>query len=179
MQVINYISNIAMPLILLIILMHGLIEKQKVFDLFLEGASEGIKITLRIFPTLIGLFVAISMLKDSGIIDFITNLLSPGLDLINFPKEIMPLALLRPISGNASIAIATNIMKTFGVDSNLGIIAATLMGATETTIYTIAVYTSSVKITKTRFVLIAGLLADIAGILTSVAVCRFLSNGFS
>lgn len=94
--------------------------------------------------------------------------------MINFPKEIMPLAMLRPISGNASIAVATDIMKNFGVDSNLGLMAAVIMGSTETTVYTIAVYTSSVKINKTRFVLVAALLADIAGMLASVAVCRLL-----
>ena len=87
----------------------------------------------------------------------------------------MPLALLRPISGSSSIAVATDIMKNFGVDSQIGIMAAVIMGATETTLYTIAVYSSSVKIKKTRFVLIAALTADIVGIITSIIVCRFLS----
>ena len=162
MQAINFLSNIAMPLIIFIILMYGMSERKKVFALFLEGASEGIKITLNIFPTLVGLFVAISLLKNSGVIDFFVNILSPALKVINFPKEVMPLALLRPISGNASIAIATGIMKTFGVDSKIGLMAATIMGSTETTVYTIAVYTSSIKVNKTRFVLLCALLADIA-----------------
>ena len=174
MQIANFLSNIAMPLIIFLILMHGLIERKKIFDTFLEGASEGIKITFKIFPTLVGLFVSISLLRGSGLIDFLVNIVSPVLKFINFPKEIMPLALLRPISGNASIAIATDIMKNFGVDSKIGIMAATIMGSTETTIYTIAVYTSSIKVTKTRFVLLAALLADIAGILTSVAICRIM-----
>ena len=87
----------------------------------------------------------------------------------------MPLALLRPISGSSSIAVATDIMKNFGVDSQIGIMAAVIMGATETTLYTIAVYSSSVKIKKTRFVLIAALTADIVGIITSIIICRFLS----
>ena len=87
----------------------------------------------------------------------------------------MPLAMLRPISGSSSIAIATDIMKNYGVDSNLGIIASTIMGSTETTLYTIAIYSSSVKIKKTRFVLLAALVADVVGILVSVVVCRFLS----
>ncbi len=179
MQLINYLSNVAMPLIIFIILMHGMLERKKVFDLFLEGASEGLKITLKIFPTLVGLFVAISLLKNSGLIDFMVNIISPALKVINFPKEIMPLALLRPISGNASIAIATNIMKSFGVDSNIGLMAATIMGSTETTVYTIAIYTSSVKVTKTRFVLLAALMADIAGIVASVVICRMMSYDFS
>lgn len=179
MQIVNYLSNIAMPLIIFIILMYGLIERKKVFDVFLEGASDGIKITLNIFPTLVGLFIAISLLRSSGVIDFVVNVVSPILKLINFPKEVMPLALLRPISGNASIAVATDIIKNFGVDSKIGLMAATIMGSTETTIYTIAVYTSSIKVNKTRFILIASLMADIAGILTSVAICRIMSNDFS
>ena len=174
MKEINFLSNIAMPIIIFLILMHALVERKKVFDIFLEGASEGIKITMKIFPTLVGLFVSISLLRGSGLIDFLVNILSPLLKFINFPKEVMPLAILRPISGNASIAIATDIMKTFGVDSKIGLIAATIMGSTETTIYTIAVYTSSIKVTKTRFILIAALLADVAGILTSVAICRMM-----
>lgn len=175
MEMINFISNLAMPFIILLIVAYGLIEKKKVFDVFLDGAKEGLSIVLSIFPTLVGLFVAIGALRSSGIIDLIVNFLSPVLEIIKFPSEIMPLALLRPISGSSSIAIATDIMKNYGVDSNLGMIASTIMGSTETTLYTIAVYTSCVKIKKTRFVLVASLIADFVGILVSVAVCRFLS----
>ena len=103
------------------------------------------------------------------------NFLTPFLNFINFPTEILPLALIRPISGSSSIAVATDIMKNFGVDSNIGLIASVIMGSTETTVYTIAVYTSSVGIKKTRFVLWAALIADFVGIITSVIVCRFLS----
>ena len=97
---------------------------------------------------------------------------------MQFPTEILPLALIRPISGSSSIAVATDIMKTYGVDSNLGFIASVIMGSTETTIYTIAVYTSAVGVKKTRFVLAAALIADLVGILTSVVICRFLSWSF-
>ena len=175
MEMINFISNLAMPFIILLIVAYGLIGKKKVFDVFLDGAKEGLSIVLSIFPTLVGLFVAIGALRSSGIIDLIVNFLSPVLEIIKFPSEIMPLALLRPISGSSSIAIATDIMKNYGVDSNLGMIASTIMGSTETTLYTIAVYTSCVKIKKTRFVLVASLIADFVGILVSVVVCRFLS----
>ncbi|MBS5857756.1 MAG: spore maturation protein [Clostridia bacterium] len=175
MNVLNYISNLAMPLIILIIVFYSLIERKKAFDIFLDGAKDGLNIVLNIFPTLIGLFVAVGALRSSGILDLIINFITPILDILNFPSEIMPLAILRPISGSSSIAIATDIMKNFGVDSNIGIIAATIMGSTETTLYTIAVYTSSVKIKKTRFVLWAALTADIVGMLASVAICRMMS----
>ena len=168
MNIINFLSNLAMPLIILLIVIYGLFQKIKVFDLFLDGAKEGIQILISIFPTLIGLFVAIGALRSSGILDFIINLLSPILDIFNFPTEIMPLALIRPISGSGSIAVATDIMKTYGVDSNIGLMSAVIMGSTETTVYTIAVYSSSVGIKNTRFVLYASLLADLLGILVSV-----------
>ena len=179
MQFLNFVSNLAMPLIILIIVIYGLKEKRKVFDDFLDGAKEGIGIVLSIFPTLIGLFVAIGALRSSGILDIIIRILNSILSMINFPTELMPLAMLRPISGSSSIAVAVDIMKQFGVDSNLGIIASVIMGSTETTLYTIAVYTSSVGIKKTRFVLFASLIADVVGMLVSVVICRFLSMSFS
>ena len=175
MKLINYISSAAMPMVILIILLYGITEKQKVFDLFVDGAKSGLKIVLKIFPTLIGLFVAIGALRSSGIIDLIINILMPILNLLKIPSEIMPLAMLRPVSGSASMAIATDIMKNFGVDSNIGVLASVIMGSTETTLYTIAVYSSAVGIKKTRFVLFAALCADVAGILASVVICRILS----
>lgn len=174
MQIINFISSLAMPLIILIIVIYGLVEKIKVFDVFLEGAREGIDVVISIFPTLIGLFVAIGALRSSGILDFIISMLFPILNKISFPTEIMPLALIRPISGSGAIAVATDIMRVYGVDSKVGIMAAIIMGSTETTFYTIAVYTASVGIKNTRFVLVASLIADFVGIVTSVIVCNMM-----
>lgn len=174
MNIINYISTLAVPIIILFIILYAVKEKIEIFDLFLKGATEGIEITLKIFPTLIGLFLAIGMLNSSGILDFTTMIISPVLNLIGFPKEIVPLAILRPISGSASMAIATNIIKQNGVDSFIGILAAVIMGSTETTLYTIAVYTSSVKIKDTRGIIIACLAADITGIVVSFLVCKLI-----
>lgn len=175
MSFINYISNIAVPATILIIIVYGLIEKKQVFDIFLDGAKEGLQIVVNIFPTLLGLFLSINVLRASGIIDVITKILLPFLNLLKIPSEILPLALLRPISGSASMAVATDIMNSYGVDSLIGLICSTIMGSTETTLYTIALYTSAVKIKKTRFVLIAALLADFAGMVTSVVFWRIMS----
>lgn len=175
MQIINYISNIAMPFMLGFIIINGLRDKIAVFDIFLKGAKDGLKIIISIFPTLIGLFLAISMLRNSGIIEFIIQIISPILNFIKFPDEIVPLAVLRPISGSASMAIATDIMNSYGVDSFIGKTASVIMGSTETTLYTIAIYTGALKIKDTRKILIAALAADITGMLVSVAICRFLS----
>lgn len=175
MKLVNFISNLAMPAIILLIVMYGVKEKNKVFDTFLEGAKEGIETTVNIFPTLVGLFVAIGALRSSGILDMIINIINPILMIIDFPSELVPLALLRPISGSSSIAVATDIMKNCGVDSLFGIMASTIMGSTETTLYTIAIYTSCIKVKNTRLVLVAALTADVIGMLTSVAICRILS----
>ena len=110
MVAINYLSNLAIPFTILLILLYGLIEKNKVFDTFLEGAKEGIEIIIKIFPTLIGLFVAIGALRCSGILDFVIKLIYPIVNFLKIPTEIMPLAILRPISGSASIAIGSDIM---------------------------------------------------------------------
>ena len=175
MKLINWLSISAIPIIILIIVTEASIEKNKVFDDFTYGVRDGIKIIINLFPTLLGLFIAIGAMRTSGIIDFFVNIFSTIIEKNNFPKEIMPLVFLRPISGSGAMAIATDIMKKFGVDSNIGIIASVIMGSTETTIYTIAVYNSSVGIKKTRFVLWAALIADAVGILVSVVVCRILS----
>ena len=178
MEIANYISIVSIPTIILIIVVNGIIEKQNVFDTFLEGAKEGMKIVISIFPTLIGLFVAIGALRSSGVLDLVINILSPITNAINIPKEIMPLSILRTISGSASTAIAVDIMQNYGVDSLIGKIASTIMGSTETTIYTIAIYTSIVKVKNTRNVLIAGLAGDIVGTIASVEIWRILSKTF-
>lgn len=174
MKFINYISIIAMPMVILVIVCQSLSERKSTFDIFLKGAFDGVEISLKIFPTLIGLFVAIGMLRSSGILEFITKLITPILIFFNFPSEVVPLALLRPISGSASMAVATDIIKNNGVDSFIGILASVIMGSTETTLYTIAVYTSSVKIKNTRGILFAALAADFTGVIVSLIVCKLI-----
>lgn len=174
MKIINYISIIAMPSILLVIIANSFIEKNKIYDIFLEGVKEGVKIVYNIFPTLLGLFVAVGALRNSGLIDLIINLISPIIERFSIPKEIMPLAILRPVSGSVSMAIATDIISNNGVDSKIGKIASVIMGSTETTLYTIAIYTSCVKVKKSRGILIAALVGDITGMVVSLAICSFL-----
>lgn len=175
MKIINYLSTIAVPMVILLIIAYGVIEKNKVYDTFIEGAKEGMQVVVNIFPTLVGIFLAVGALRSSGLIELIINIIKPIIEILRIPAEIMPLALLRPISGSASMAVATDIISKNGVDSLIGLIASTIMGSTETTLYTIALYTSAVGIKKIRFVLIAALIADITGMLISVVICRFLS----
>ena len=174
-NVINYISSAAIPVVIVLIIGYGLKEKVKVFDTFLDGAKDGMEIVFKMFPTLIGIFLAVGLLRSSGIIDGIVNLITPLTNLLDIPSQIMPLAMLRPISGSASMAVAVDIMQNYGVDTLTGMITSTIMGSTETTFYTIAIYTSCVGIKKTRGILVAALAADIAGMLVSTIICRILS----
>lgn len=174
-NVINYISSAAIPVVITVIIIYGLKEKKKVFDIFLAGGKEGLEIVIKMFPTLVGIFLAVEALRSSGIIDLIVNLITPITNLLEIPSQIMPLALLRPISGSASMAVAVDIMQNYGVDTLTGLITSTIMGSTETTFYTIAIYTSAVGIKKTRGILIAALAADVAGMVASTVICRILS----
>ena len=174
-SIINYVSSSAIPVVIILIIIYGLKENIKVFDTFLEGAKEGMEIVVRMIPTLIGIFLAVGALRNSGIIDLIITIISPVINLLEIPSQIMPLALLRPISGSASMAVAVDIMQKYGVDTLTGLITSTIMGSTETTFYTIAIYTSCVGIKKTRGILIAALAADIAGMIASIVICRIMS----
>lgn len=174
MKLINWLSISAIPIIILIIVVEASIEKNKVFDDFTYGVKDGIKIIINLFPTLLGLFIAIGAMRTSGIIDFFVNIFSTIIEKINFPKEIMPLVFLRPISGSGAMAIATDIMKIYGVDTSIGKMASVIMGSTETTLYTIAIYTSCIKIKKTRGIIIPALIADFVGIIVSVLICKII-----
>ena len=174
MKIVSYISTLAIPIVVIIIVLYGILDKKKIYDIFVEGANEGMSIVIKIFPTLLGIFLAVGVLRSSGLLELLTKILSFFTNTIGFPSEVMPLALLRPISGSASLAVATDIMKNYGVDSKFGLMSAVIMGSTETTFYTIAVYSASVGIKKTRFVLFASLVADFVGIFVSVFVCNVI-----
>lgn len=170
MNFINYISTIIIPFIIVFAIGYGIMEKKNVYDIFIVGAKKGAKIVIKLFPTLLAIFLAINLLRSSGIVDFVIDIISPILKVLNIPEEIMPLAILRPISGSASMGIATNIMQENGVDSKIGLIASTIMGTTETTFYTIALYTSSIGVKKIRFTLISSLIANIVGVTTAILI---------
>ena len=174
MNIINYITTMAVPTIIVVIITYGIIDKKNIYDIFLEGAREGMETVIKIFPTLIGIFLAVGCLRSSGILNVIGKNLEFVTKLIGFPSEVLPLALLRPISGSASLGIATDIMKNYGVDSRIGLIAATIMGSTETTFYTIALYTSSIGVKKIRYVLAAALVADFVGMIASAIIWNII-----
>lgn len=172
--ILDWLSILAIPLIIFIFLAYGYFKKVKVYEVFVEGAKEGFEVGVKIIPYLVAMLVAIGMFRASGALDVLTWLLKPVTTLIGMPPEVLPMAFMRPLSGSGSIGIMTELMKTYGPDSLIGFTASTMFGSTETTFYVVAVYFGSVNIFKTRYALPAGLLADAAGLITAVYVCRLL-----
>jgi len=133
------ISLFVIPLICIIIISYGFIKRVNIFEAFLEGAAEGVATVIRILPALVGLVAAIAMFRTSGALNFIIELLSPITRILGVPDEVMPLALLRPVSGSGALALVSDILSRFGADSEAGRIASVMMGSTETTFYTLCV----------------------------------------
>ncbi len=158
------ISKIILPIFIIVIVFYGVKKRVNVYDAFLEGAKEGLVTTFNIFPAVIAMIFAINIFLDSNFLAFLIKLISPLLGRITMPLEIIPMALLRPVSGTASLAIMNDIFKNFGPDSFIGRLASVLQGCTDTTIYVIALYFGTVKITKIKHALWGGLFADLVGI---------------
>jgi spore maturation protein B len=168
------ISAYAIPAIFLLIIFSGIYKNVKVYDVFIDSAKEGIATVLRIMPSLIGLMVAIGVFRASGALDYIIAALDPITSLLGIPSEALPLALLRPISGSASLALVSDIIKTNGPDSFIGRLVSTMMGSTETIFYTLAVYFGAVGIKNIKYTLAAALIADAVSVFASVWICTVM-----
>lgn len=160
----NILSKIIIPLFVLLIILYGVKKKVNVYDTFLTGAKEGLIMVFHITPTIIAMVFAVNIFLDSGFINGSLGFLKPLFNLIDLPIDILPMALLRPISGSASLAIMNDIFIKFGPDSYIGRLASTLQGCTDTTIYVLALYFGSIKVSKTKYALPVGLFADLMGI---------------
>lgn len=161
-----------MPAFACIIVVFGLIKRVPVFDIFLKGAKEGMQILYSIAPTIIGLVFAVDLLRSSGAIDAICNFIEPVADYLGFPKEIVPMVLLRPVSGSGSTALLTSLYEQCGPDSFAGRVASVLAGSSETTFYAIAMYFGCIKVKKIRHTLFAAIIADITAAVMSVLTVR-------
>jgi len=173
-NLIRIVSVWAIPLFLLIIPVYGALKRVKIYESFVEGAKDGFQVAVRIIPYLVAIYVAIGMLRGAGAIDILAGWLNPVLGRIGFPVEILPLAIMRPLSGSGSLGIVTELINTHGPDSFLGRLAASVYGSTETTFYVLAVYFGSIGIRKTRHAVIGGLVADLVSLVTAIIVCRMV-----
>lgn len=164
------LSQIIIPLFVFFIIFYGAKKRINVYDTFLSGAKEGLVMTLEIAPTILAMVFAVNIFLDSGFLEGILSFLKPIFELQNMPIDILPMALLRPISGSASLAIMNDIFLNFGPDSFVGRLASTLQGCTDTTIYVLALYFGSIKVTKIRYSLKVGLFADLMGIIAAFII---------
>ncbi|HVR41498.1 MAG TPA: nucleoside recognition domain-containing protein [Thermoanaerobaculia bacterium] len=168
------ISVWAIPVLLVGIPLVGLFRKVKVYDVFIEGAKEGFDVAIRIIPFLVGILVAIGMFRGSGAMDLLTRGLQPLATATGFPAELIPLGILRSLSGSGSLAFTTDLVKTHGPDSMIARMAATMYGSSETTFYVLAVYFGAVGVKKSRHAVPAALIGDIVAAIAAVAVCLWL-----
>lgn len=171
---IDSISILAIPFLVAFFPLYAALRRVKVYEEFVEGAKEGFNVAITIIPHIVAMLVAVFMFRSAGCIDAIAHFFRPILNAIHFPAELLPMSLMRPISGGGTTGIFVELIKTFGPDHLITRTAATIIGSTETTLYVLAVYFGSVAIRRTRHAVAAGLMADLAGIIASVIVCRLM-----
>ncbi len=171
---IDAVSQSLVPAFLALVPLVALTRKVRVYEEFIEGAKGGFDVALRIIPYLVAILVAIGMFRASGALDWFAALVSPLTDRIGMPAEVLPCALMRPLSGSGTLGLVTELVQTHGPDSLIGRIATTMYGSTETTFYVLAVYFGAVGIRRSRHAVLAGLLADAAGVLAAVWICRLI-----
>ena len=159
------------PAILVIIPIYAITRRVPIYESFVEGAKEGFPTAIQLIPHLVGMIVAVSIFRETGALTFYLNLLEPFTRWLQIPSEVVPIGILRPISGSGSLAFVESILKTYGPDSFLGKLASTIQGSTDTTLYVLTVYFGAVGIRKARYALKVGLLADLAGFLAAWLIC--------
>ncbi len=173
-NLIGLLSFFVIPLIVVGFPLYGLYKRVPVYESFVEGAKEGFQVAVRIIPYLVAILFAIGMFRASGAMDFLVAALEPVLSLIGFPGEVLPMAIVRPLTGSGSAGLVVDMINQYGEDSIFVKMAAVMFGSTETTFYVIAVYFGAVNIKKTRHAISAGLTADIAAMIIAVWVVRLL-----
>src|SRR5439155_2751489 len=164
----------SVPFILSFFPLYAGLRRRKVYEDFVDGAKEGFDVAIRIIPYLVAILVAIGMFRASGGIDLLRQRLGPAMLAVGFPPDLLPLVLMRPLSGSGTLGVFTELVKNVGPDSLIARTAGTIYGSTETTFYVLAVYFGSVGVKKARYALLAGLTADFVGVVASVLICRLV-----
>lgn len=170
----KYIIKSIIPLIIILIITYGTIKNVNVYECFVEGAKEGLIVCYTIFPYLLAMIFAVSVFRESGALDYFINIVRPVAKIIDLPPEVVPLVFVKPLSGSGAIGVFTEILKTYGPDSNIGRIASVIMGSTETIFYTLTVYFGAVGIKEIRHTLWAAILADLVAIIMAVLTVRLI-----
>lgn len=175
MNVLSHISDIIIPAVIFYIVGYGCVSRVKVYEAFLKGAKDGLKVVVDIMPTLIGLMVAVGVLRASGFLTFLGGLFSPATEAVGIPGELFPLLIVKLFSSSAATGLVLDVFKNSGPDSYVGMMTSILMSCTETLFYTMSVYYMAAKVTKTKFTLPGALLATVAGTVMSVLLAGMMS----
>lgn len=170
----SLISSSFIPIIILFIVSYGVFKNVKVYEVFVEGAKEGLKICKNIFPYLLCMLLAIKVFRESGILEYIINFIEPFTNILGIPKEVITQIFIKPLSGSGALGIFTDNIKNFGPDSFLGVLSSVLMGSTETIFYTIALYFGAVKIKKIRHTLWTAILSEIIGVILAINITKII-----
>lgn len=168
----NFISSLIIPILVFGIVGYGIYKKVNVYDVFIEGAVESFDMIIKIFPNLLAMILAINILLNSNVLNILETILKPLLSLIEIPFEIVPMSLMRPMSGTSSLVILNNLFNEYGPDSFIGTLGSIIQGSTDTTFYVLTLYFGSVGIKKIRYGLVVGLLADLIGIIASLFIVK-------
>lgn len=174
MSVLMYVTDFIVPAVIFLIVTYGFMEKVKVYDTFVKGAKKGFYTVIKIMPTLIGLMVGVGILRASGFLSFLSDMLGKVTDQIGFPSQLVPLAIVRMFSSSAATGLVLDLFKEYGTDSRIGLIASIMMSCTETIFYTMSIYFMTAKVKKTRYTLTGALLATVAGIIASVWLAGYV-----
>ncbi|QOV19465.1 spore maturation protein [Blautia liquoris] len=174
MKVLLYLSDFMIPFLIFYIIGYGMLQKQNIYEDFVAGAKDGLKTVTNILPTLIGLMVAVGVLRASGFLDLISGLLGRILNPIGFPSQLVPLSVVKMFSSSAATGLLLDVYKTYGTDSFIGLVASLSMSCTETIFYTMSVYFVAAKVTKTRYTLAGAMFATFAGLAASVVLARLM-----
>ena len=174
MELLMYISEFIVPAVILLVVAYGVSEKVKVYDEFVRGAKKGFYTVIKIMPTLIGLMVAVGILRASGFLEFLAGLIGKVTDYIGFPSQLVPLSIVKMFSSSAATGLLLDLFKEYGTDSRIGLIASIMLSCTETIFYTMSVYFMAAKVKKTRYTLTGALLATLAGMIASVWLAGYV-----
>ena len=173
-NLVEAVSYLAIPFLMAFFPLYGALSRVKVYEEFVEGAKEGFQVSIRIIPYLVAIIASVAMFRAAGGINIITRFLGPALNAIQFPTELLPLVIMRPLSGSGANGLFAELVQAHGPDSLLTHMGASIMGSTETTFYVVAVYFGSVAIRRTRHAVPAGLVADLTGVTASIIICRLV-----
>lgn len=174
MGFLTHVSDVIIPLLIFFIVGYGMVSGIKVYETFLKGAEEGLKIVVEIMPTLVGLMVAVGVLRASGFFDLLGKLLSPLTRLLHLPSQLVPLLVVKMFSSSAATGLVLDIFKTSGPDSYAGMVTSILMSCTETIFYTMSVYFLAAKVTKTKYTLAGAMISTLAGTVASVILAGMM-----